>query len=330
MNNSGNGPLFQMRVLDLSQQLPGPYATQLLASLGARVTKIEPPSGDAGRHLDAAMFNNVNAGKESITLDLKTETGKQALYDLVPSYDVFIEGFRPGVTNRLGCDYNTLKQVHPDLVYCSISGFGQSGPLSTRPSHDISLQSMAGALPENSVSDRIGVPWVDLATGTSAAFAITALWHQGEGGYLDISMLDSALAWSRVKPEAINSLEPTYGTVKTKDGKLIVIAILEDAMWNRLCIGLQWDDWTSKKDFLHYEDRRKHAQEIRLRLDETVAQLTASQLIKLAIENDLPIEMINSEDDDAKSQVQLRSGGHPCIPLPVDLQQNLGPAPELK
>jgi len=330
MNNSGNGPLFQMHVLDLSQQLPGPYATELLASLGAKVTKIEPPSGDAGRHLDAAMFNNVNAGKESITLDLKTEIGKQALYDLLPSYDVFIEGFRPGVTSRLGCDYTTLKQIRPDLVYCSISGFGQSGPLSTRPSHDIILQSMAGALPEASVLDRIGVPWVDLATGTSAALAITALWHKGGGGYLDISMLDSALAWSRVKPEAINSLEPTYGTVKTKDGKFIVIAILEDAMWNRLCIGLQWDDWASKENFLRYEDRRKHATEIRLRLDGTVAQLTASQLIELATENDLPIEMINGEDFDAKSQVRLRGGGHPCIPLPVDLQQNLGPVPELK
>ena len=330
MNISGNGPLFQMQVLDLSQQLPGPYATELLASLGAKVTKIEPPSGDAARHLDGAMFNNINAGKESITLDLKTESGKQALYDLIPSFDVFVEGFRPGVTSRLGCNYTTLQQIRSDLVYCSISGFGQSGPLSTRPSHDISLQSMAGALLENSVLDRIGVPWVDLATATSAALAITALWHKGGGGYLDISMLDSALAWSRVKPEAVNSLEPTYGTVRTKDGKFIVIAILEDAMWNRLCIGLHWDDWRSKENFLRYEDRRKHAKEIRLRLDDTVAQLTANQLIKLAIENDLPIEMINSEDADSESQVRLRGGGHPCIPLPVDIQQNLGPAPELK
>ena len=111
MKVSGNGPLAQMRVLDLSQQLPGPYATELLASLGAKVTKIEPPSGDAGRHLDAAMFNNVNAGKDSITLNLKTESGKQALHDLVPSYDVFVEGFRPGVTSRLSCDYTTLKKI---------------------------------------------------------------------------------------------------------------------------------------------------------------------------------------------------------------------------
>jgi crotonobetainyl-CoA:carnitine CoA-transferase CaiB-like acyl-CoA transferase len=101
-------------------------------------------------------------------------------------------------------------------------------------------------------------------------------------------------------------------------------------MWNRLCIGLQWDDWASKENFRHYENRRKHAKEIRLRLDETVAQLTANQIIELAIKNDLPIEMINSEDADSKSQIQLRSGGHPCIPLPVDLQENLGPAPELK
>lgn len=319
-----------MKVLDLSQQLPGPYATQLLASLGAQVTKVEPPTGDAGRHLDLDMFNNVNAGKDSITLDLKSDSGKATLYKLVPSFDVFVEGFRPTVVDRLGCSYKVLQRINPKIVYCSISGFGQSGPLSRRPTHDISLQSLARALPSDLLLNRIGVPWVDLATGTNAALAITALWHVGNGGYLDMSMLDSALAWARVKPEAVDSLEPTYGTVKTKDNKYVVVAILEDAMWLRLCKGLGWSDWEVKIDFQEYGERRKHARLIRDRLEKTMSQIPSERILELSREFDLPIEVMNSQDSESTEQINGRSGGHPCVPLPVDVQVRLGKPPRLQ
>jgi crotonobetainyl-CoA:carnitine CoA-transferase CaiB-like acyl-CoA transferase len=330
MKSKKSGPLSSMKVLDLSQQLPGPYATQLLASLGAKVTKVEPPTGDAGRHLDLHMFNNVNAGKDSITLDLKSEVGKATLYKLIPSFDVFVEGFRPTVVDRLGCSYKILEKINPKIVYCSITGFGQHGPLSRRPTHDISLQSLAQALPSDLLLNRIGVPWVDLATGTTAALAITALWHSGDGGYLDMSMLDSALAWARVKPEAVDSLEPTYGTVKTKDNKFVVIAILEDDMWSRLCKGLGWSDWEVKIEFKEYGERRKHAHVIRDRLEKTIGQIASEKILEISREFDLPIELMNSQDSESEKQINERSGGHPCVPLPVDLQVQLGTPPKLQ
>lgn len=329
MNQSQTGPLSQMKVVDLSQQLPGPYATQLLASLGATVVKVEPPGGEAGRHLDPAMFDNVNRGKESIALDLKSDEGKSTLHDLVAKSDVFVEGFRPGVALRLGCDFETLKKLKPTLIYCSISGFGQTGPLATRPTHDISLQSMVGSNHSGALIDRIGVPWVDLATGTSAALAITALWHQGEGGYLDLSMLDAALAWSRVKPDAINSTEPTYGTFRTLDGSVVVVAILEDSMWSRLCTALQWEDWASEERFRTYLQRKKFSDEIRSRLLETLAEKSIEDVLRLAVDFDLPIEIANSRGEEFEDQVKLRNTAHPCLPIPENIQQRLGRTPTL-
>ena len=304
--NKTESPLAGMRVVDLSQQLPGPYASLLLASLGAAVTKIEPPGGDAARHLDPEMFANVNAGKTSRTLDLKNLAAREQLYELIAEADVFIEGFRPGVTARLGCDYATVQKIKATVVYCSISGFGQQGPFATKPTHDLSLQAMVGALPDNAVIDRIGVPWVDLATGTSAAFAITALWHQGVGGYLDMSMLDSAVAWSRVKPAAVHDIEPTYGTFTTSDDKKVVLALLEDSMWERLCAALQWNDWMRHPDYASYLDRRRRAGEIRSRLLPALRALSQSDVLALAAEFDVPLGLVHSVPDEETSE-QLAS-----------------------
>ncbi|WP_166789791.1 MULTISPECIES: CaiB/BaiF CoA-transferase family protein [unclassified Cryobacterium] len=319
-----------MRVLDLSQQLPGPYATQLLAALGATVVKIEPPQGDAARHLDPKMFANVNAGKVTYFLNLKEDHSKLALYSLIAGADVFVEGYRPGVTRRLGCDYVTLTKYKANIVYCSISGFGQEGPRATRPTHDISLQAIAGALPPGAQLDRIGVPWVDLATATTAALTIVAAYHRGAGGYIDSSMLDSAIAWAGIKPDAVTSLEPTYGTVVTLDGITMIIAILEDTMWMRLCQAVGWSDWKHDEALEKYSDRRRHAQTIRHRLDQTIGGLTAHELVELAITHDLPIERFDEELPDAMEQREGRSGapGHPphsTIPIPAAWQSRLTP-----
>ena len=335
-NYGGGSPLAGMRVVDLSQQLPGPYASLLLASLGAVVTKIEPPGGDAARHLDPEMFANVNAGKSSVTLDLKNLAAREQLHGLIADSDVFIEGFRPGVTGRLGCDYKTVKRIKANIVYCSISGFGQEGPYATKPTHDLSLQAMVGALPDNAVIDRIGVPWVDLATGTSAAFAITAMWHQGLGGYLDMSMLDSAVAWSRVKPAAVHDIEPTYGTFTTSDDKQVVLALLEDSMWERLCNALQWIDWSQHPEFSSYLDRRTRAVEIRARLQPALRSLSQSDVLALAEQFDLPLGLVHSEPSE-ESLAQLASRiptssplWRACVPLPQSVVQPLAKAPSLR
>lgn len=326
------GPLSGMRVLDLSQQLPGPYATFLLAALGAAVTKVEPPAGDAARALDPQMFARVNAGKTAVVVDLKTDAGRRALDELVAEHDVFVEGFRPGVAARLGCDAGTLHAIRPDLVHCSISGAGQSGPLAGHPTHDLSLQAMAGALAGVGDVSRIGVPWVDLATGTSAALAITAAWHAGRGVHLDMSMLDAAVAWSRVKPAALDpEPEPTYGTVRTAEGGYVVVALLEDAMWVRLCSALGWDDWAGDPRLAHYVDRRRHGREIRERLERDLGQLTVPQVVALAARHDLPLGPVDTSTDPVtREQVASRfpeGGARDHLPLPEVLVRRLAPAP---
>jgi crotonobetainyl-CoA:carnitine CoA-transferase CaiB-like acyl-CoA transferase len=325
-----------MRVLDLSQQLPGPYATLLLAAMGAEVTKVEPPAGDASRVLDPEMFGNVNAGKQSVVLDLKTDTDRDRLYDLVREHDVFVEGFRPGVAERLGCDDATLRSLRPELVYCSISGAGQQGPLAGRPTHDISLQAMSGALVGAGDIDRIGVPWVDLATGSSVALAITAAWHAGQGVYLDISMLDAALGWTRVKPSAVEDRrEPTYGTLRTADGGQVVIALLEDAMWKRLCAALGWSDWASEPRLAQHVERRRHGDEVRDRLERDIAARRLDELLELAHRYDLPISPADARHDpDTAAQIASRvdpdaPAWRPCVPLPDVLIDDLEPAPGL-
>lgn len=326
------GALRGLRVLDLSQQLPGPYATFLLAAMGASVTKVEPLTGDPGRHFDPEMFERVNAGKHSVFLDLKSEHGRAELRRLIESCDVFVEGFRPGVAARLGCDYGAVQALRPSVIYCSISGMGQRGPLSSHPTHDLSLQAMVGNLRGAAPSDRIGVPWVDLATGTTAALAVVAAWHAGRAGYLDLSMLDAARSWSMVKPAAVAEPEATYGVVEASDGH-VVLALLEDAMWQRLCSALSWTDWADDEALRTYAARRTHAGRIRARIDGAFRQRTVGELIALAHEHDLPIGPTETAGDpavDEQLQVRARTAHGPGAefsPLPLSLVVPLCPAP---
>ncbi len=318
---TGQGSLAHMRVLDVSQQLPGPYATALLAALGADVIKVEPPTGDAARMLDPEMFRTVNRWKRAITLDLKDDTDRAALLRLAADADVFVEGFRPGVIARLGCDYETIKAINPAIVYCSISGFGQTGPLASRPTHDLSLQAMVGAIPDDITIDRIGVPWVDLAAGSTAALLAVAAWHAGDGGYLDLAMLDAAQSWSRIKPEAATHREPSYGTFATSDGRRVVVALLEDAMWERMCDALGWKDWAGSDRHGRYLDRRRRSGEIHDRLETVLAAMPAGEIVRLADEHDLPIEVIDPSEHSVRVQIASRSAGPagtaPVLPIPT-------------
>lgn len=319
-----------MRVLDLSQQLPGPYATFLLAALGAQVTKVEPLGGDPGRHFDPEMFQRVNSGKHSVFLDLKNHDGRSRLRELISQCDVFVEGFRPGVTARLGCDEPSVRTWQPSIVYCSISGMGQAGPLASHPTHDLSLQAMVGLLRESGPTDRIGVPWVDLATGTTAALAIVAAWHAHRPAHLDLAMLDAATAWSSVKPAAVHEPEATYGVVRAQDGQ-VAVALLEDSMWSRLCTAMSWDDWSHDEELRTYAQRRSHAHRIRARLDDAFRRRTVAELVAIAAEFDLPIGRADASDDShtvEQVEARQRDATFPATysPLPVDLLVPLFPA----
>lgn len=203
------GKLSGFRVVDLSQFLPGPMLTLMMADQGADVVKVEPAAGDPARAMapfeagQSVWFRNLNRGKRSVTLDLKSEAGRAALWALIDGADVFVEGFRPGVMRRLGFDYDAVAARNPRIVYASISAFGQAGPLSDHPAHDMAVQALAGFLSVNDGADGTpvvpGVASADLAaglTGLSAVLmALLGRERSGRGDYVDVAMFDSLLPW---------------------------------------------------------------------------------------------------------------------------------------
>jgi crotonobetainyl-CoA:carnitine CoA-transferase CaiB-like acyl-CoA transferase len=203
------GKLSGIKVVDLSVFLPGPMLTMMMADQGAEVIKIEPAAGDPARNQapfeagQAVWFRNLNRGKKSVVLDLKSEAGVSRLWEIIADADVFVEGFRPGVMTRLGFDYAAVSARNPRIIYCSISAFGQTGELADHPAHDMAVQALAGFLSVNDGQDAApvvpAVPSADLAaglTGLSAVLmALIGREKSGRGDYIDCAMFDSLLPW---------------------------------------------------------------------------------------------------------------------------------------
>jgi crotonobetainyl-CoA:carnitine CoA-transferase CaiB-like acyl-CoA transferase len=203
-------PLSGIRVLDFTQNLPGPYATHVLASLGAEVIKIEPPEGDTARGL-GRIFDIVNAGKKSVVLDLKEEASRGTLYELVRSADVLVEGFRPGVMARFGCSAEEALRLQPRLIYCSMSSYGQEGPYRDYPGHDLNFQAIAGVCHLSREADERpvspAIPMADLSSALTATSAILAALlartKSGVGSVIDVALVDTVAAWSYVWGEGL-------------------------------------------------------------------------------------------------------------------------------
>ncbi|HAU21648.1 MAG TPA: CoA transferase [Erythrobacter sp.] len=253
------GKLKGIKVVDLTQFLPGPMMTVMMADQGAEVIKVEPPQGDPARHQEpfegeengghSVWFGNLNRGKKSVALDLKSDAGAARLRQLCMDADVFVEGFRPGVMKRLGFDYKNVKAINPAIIYCSISAFGQDGPMSERPAHDLAVQALAGFLSVNDDADGApvvpGVASSDMAAGlTSLSAVLMALVgrdRSGEGAYIDCAMFDSLLPWcAHTASSAIAGGEPPrsdsqrslggaafYQIYRTSDGKHVVLGARE-------------------------------------------------------------------------------------------------------
>lgn len=257
-------PLNGITVLDFSRLLPGPFATQLLCNLGADVIKIEDPGiGDYMRAVPPLVrdvsypFLMVNRGKKSLAVDLKTPEGREILHRLVRRADVVVEQFRPGVMARLGADYDSLAMMNPGLVYCSFSGYGQTGPDRDLPGHDINFVAKAGILGVTGQGDGRpvipGVPIADLASGFNAALAILAALRTrdrtGHGEYIDVAIFDTAvglmvLGLARFLATGEEPLPgetlltgtfPFYALYETKDGRWLAVAAVETKFWKRLC-----------------------------------------------------------------------------------------------
>jgi len=254
-----------VRVLDLSRLLPGAYCTQLLQAQGAAITKIEPPTGDPIRGLPGgdAYFEALHRGQQVLTLDLRTETGRQALRRRVVDTEVLVEGFRPGVLDRMELGYAALSALNPALVYCAITGYGSSGAMARRAGHDLNYLARSGAL--SLMPQRDGVPTIpgfqvaDLAGGLQAAFLIAAALagraQNGRGTRVEISMTGLMHSWTalpRAAAEAgfsglpLTGELPCYHVYPVRDGYLTVAA-LEPDFWAEFCRAIGRDDLTHRQ-----------------------------------------------------------------------------------
>ncbi len=255
-------PLHGIRVLDLSRVLAGPYCTMVLGDLGADVIKVEPPEGDETRGWgppfavgESAYYLCVNRNKRDIVINLKTEEGRVILIDLAKQCDVLVENFRPGTLARFSMDYETLHELNPGLIYCSITGFGQTGPLRNQPGYDLMIQAMGGIMSITGQPDgtpmKVGVAVADLFAGQNAIIAILAALQArertGKGQYLDISLFDSQLGWlANVASNYLISgeLPRRYGNAHANivpyqsfraSDEYFVIAVGNDKQFARLC-----------------------------------------------------------------------------------------------
>ncbi|MBS0345902.1 MAG: CoA transferase [Proteobacteria bacterium] len=263
-------PLAGVRVLDLTQLLPGPMCTLHLADMGAEVIKIEPPrGGDPTRGLDGEQFNGMflmlNRNKRSLALDLRTDEGVAVLHRLAERADVLVEGFRPGVAERLGIGYARLAEINPRLVYCSITGYGQDGPLAQAAGHDINYESLAGVLEQTGVAGgppaQGHFPVADLAGGAlSAAMGILAALlgarNTGHGSHVDVAMTDclmvhnimSTVSWQRAGqavPRGADFLSggiACYGVYETADGRHLAVGAIEPKFWTAFCNAIERPD----------------------------------------------------------------------------------------
>ncbi len=261
-------PLTGLRILDLTKLLPGPWSTMLLGDLGAEVLKIESPyqGGDnsrAGRpryagqgRSESVYFCNVNRNKRSLVLDLKKKEDRETLLSLVRDADVMIESFRPGVADRLGIGYRSVSALNPRIIYCAISGYGQTGPLKHLAGHDLNIAGMSGLLQINP-DQQPTMPNMlmgDYAGGVMALVGILAAIAQrerkGTGSYIDVSMLDALVSWTNVQMTGVfartldsaqtSAIEgwggnPRYNIYKTKDGRYVTASLLEKKYWDALC-----------------------------------------------------------------------------------------------
>jgi crotonobetainyl-CoA:carnitine CoA-transferase CaiB-like acyl-CoA transferase len=306
--------LDDVRVLDFTQALAGPYATMVLGDLGADVIKVEPPGkGDDTRQWgppfledQSAYFLSINRNKRSITLDLKSPAGLQAARDLASACDVVVENFRPGTATRLGVGPEELRSDKPSLIYCSISGFGQGA--ASRPGYDQVVQGTAGLMSITGAADglptKLGVPISDIVAGMFASHSILAALYRrektGAGAVLDIAMQDSVIALltyqagryfaTGVSPRREGNHHPTiapYGTFPTADG-YVNISVGNDAQWQRFCTALSAEDMAARPEFASNRDRLGSRHELHRAIEELLSNLTTDQVLARLEKNSVP------------------------------------------
>ena len=349
-------PLLGLRVVDLSWLLPGPFCTGLLADLGADVVKVERPGdGDYARDMLPGLFRLVNRGKRSAVFDLRRDEDRDRLLDLAADADLFVEGFRPGVVDRLGVGYRHVQQRNPGIVYVSLSGYGQSGSMSQRVGHDLNYCAQAGLLAIPSSVDqsrpyRMQLPVSDLAGGMYAALSALAALRQrdvtGRGAWLDVSLADCALAWGGVRwADAPTARKPGWRHInpgndifKTQDDVWLGFGLVEDKFWAAFCAAV-----ASRSKYLRAASPPNPDQPAeslkgqRKAIAAAVARRPARFWLSLAASHDLPVtrvagsraELLADPLFSARGMWQPGSDGDPAYPVKVPGMVAAGAAPEL-
>jgi crotonobetainyl-CoA:carnitine CoA-transferase CaiB-like acyl-CoA transferase len=316
------GALRGIRVLDLSRILSGPFASMILADLGADVIKVESvQAGDDTRHWgppfqgeDAAYFHAVNRNKRSLAMDLKSSGGREIALRLADSADVVLENFRPGAADRLGLGYADLSARNPRVVYGSISGYGHTGPLRDRPGYDAIAQAMSGIMSVTGQADappaRFGVAAADLGAGMWVTIgilaALSAREHSGRGQHIDVSLLDGEVSWltyvaqgyfaSGATPERYGSAHPNivpYQGFPTGDGD-IMIAVGNDRLWRRFTEVVGLEDLTDLPQFATNPARVAHRDELLPLIERALKARSAQEWTELLTEAGVPVGPIHT------------------------------------
>lgn len=348
--SAGKGPLDGIRVIDLTRVMAGPYCTMMLGDMGADVIKIErPEKGDdtrvwgppfverPGVPRESAYYLSVNRNKRSITLDLKSDEGKQTLWKLIDSGDVLVENFSPGTMARLGFGSDVVMERKPNLIYCSVSGFGQSGPGHARTAYDLIIQGMSGMMSVTGPPGqptKMGVPIADIASGMFAAYAISsALFHRektGEGQVIDTTMLGGQVALlsyqaaiyfaTRQQPESTWNAHPIvapYQTFPTKDG-FINIAVGNDSLWARFTAAVGLEEYRDDPRFADNEGRITNLPELAQIIKRNFAEKTTDEVVAALDAANVPCGPIQTlpevfSDPQSKHLQLERSMEHPTL-----------------
>lgn len=365
------GPLKGIRVLDLTRVLAGPYCTMILGDLGAEVIKVEMPgSGDDSRQFgpyqkgESAYFMSLNRNKQSVTLNLKSDKGKEMLRELVKQVDVLVENFKPGTMKRLGLDYDSLKEINPGLIYAASTGFGQTGPYSERPAYDGVVQAMGGIMSitgqRGGKPTRVGPSIGDISAGMYTAIGVlSALYHRqqtGQGQMVDIAMLDCQVsmlenaiaryAVTHESPQPEGNRHPSivpFEPFETADYPLM-IAIGNDKIWTKFCKTVGREDLINDERFKTNPLRLQHYDIIRPIIADIIKQKTNKEWQDIFNQADVPNGPINTidrvvHDEQVKArnmivEVEHPVAGHLIMPgVPVKLSETPGeihsPAPVL-
>lgn len=316
-------PLSGVRVADFSELAPGPFMTQCLVDMGAEVIKYErPPHGDAARHMQPGGFLALNQGKDSRFVNLKDPAERAAVLEVVARADILVEGFRPGVMARLGLGYETLSALNPRLVYVSISGYGQTGPMAARPGHDINYLAASGVASLSGgygqpPKDAMGVPIGDFCSSlyalSSALAALLQARETGQGQWLDVAISDCLTHWlnprlGHFQQAGIDSLQaqrdnvfnkPGYGIYRTIDGEYVSIAALETHFWDGLvsaleldvkALGLSGDKAVTSTEQM--AERLAHVDAIQAGISAAVARLEVQEVVARLVKADVPVAKV--------------------------------------